>query len=46
VKIGGYFNGSFYLNREKREMSRKGKDRFRVFWRFVRLSLRSVRGSK
>jgi hypothetical protein len=27
-------------------MSRKGKDRFRVFWRFVRLSLRSVRGSK
>jgi hypothetical protein len=35
----GYFNGSVYLNREKREMPRKGRDRFRVFWRFSRFKI-------
>jgi hypothetical protein len=29
----------FYLNREKREMSQKGKDGFRVFWRFSRFKI-------
>jgi hypothetical protein len=32
-------NGWFYLNREKREMSRKGRGRFRVFWRFSRFKI-------
>jgi hypothetical protein len=34
VCSAGYFIGSIYLNREKREISQKRRDRFRVFWRF------------